>query len=375
MGRWRGWIKPGWGWLGAIALGWFLVWSIPQVMAQAFPPVPPKGDLRIAVISDLNSAFGSTDYEPEVDRVVALLPQWQPDVVLCAGDMVAGQRHSLTDGQVAAMWRAFDQRVAAPLRRARIPLGVTIGNHDGSGARQRDGRFSFQRDRDFAQRYWQDPAHNPGITFVDRHQFPFYYTFRVASPQGSVFVLVWDGSTNTLPAEQLAWVESALASPAARQANLRLVLGHLPLYGVAIGRNQGGEVMHQGDRLRSLLERYQVHTYISGHHHAYYPGRRGALQLLHTGALGGGPRRLIAGDRPPQKTVTLLDIDFNRPEPVTDTTYSLSGPPQRLPPSVLPRFLAGFNGLVLRRDLRPEDLTPAERQRCRQQIDPALCIP
>lgn len=51
-------------------------------------PSPPRGDLRIAIISDLNSAYGSTDDAPEVDRAVALLPAWRPDVVLCSGDMV-----------------------------------------------------------------------------------------------------------------------------------------------------------------------------------------------------------------------------------------------------------------------------------------------
>lgn len=35
---------------------------------------PPRGDVRIAVISDLNGVYGATDYEPEVDKAIALLP-------------------------------------------------------------------------------------------------------------------------------------------------------------------------------------------------------------------------------------------------------------------------------------------------------------
>jgi len=48
-----------------------------------------------------------------------------------------------------------------------------------------------------------------------------------------------------------------------------------------------------------LLERYHVH--ISGHHHAYFPGHRGQLELLHTGALGSGPRPLLNSNLAPQK--------------------------------------------------------------------------
>jgi hypothetical protein len=67
------------------------------------------------VISDLNGAYGSTDYDPEVDQAIALMPFWNPDLVLCSGDMIAGQRTSLTRVQIQAMWAAFDRHVAAPL--------------------------------------------------------------------------------------------------------------------------------------------------------------------------------------------------------------------------------------------------------------------
>ncbi|MGB3788556.1 MAG: metallophosphoesterase, partial [Phormidesmis sp.] len=50
---------------------------------------PPRGDIRLAVISDLNSAYGSTDYRREVIEGVNMLPDWQPDMVVCGGDMVA----------------------------------------------------------------------------------------------------------------------------------------------------------------------------------------------------------------------------------------------------------------------------------------------
>jgi hypothetical protein len=330
---------------------------------------PPRGDVRFVVISDLNSAYGSTDYEPEVDQAIALLPVWQPDVVLCSGDMIAGQNLSLSSEQIRAMWAAFDQHVAAPLRQSSIPFGFTIGNHDASGAQSSGGSFLFQQERDLAREYWNDPTHDPGVRFVDRDEFPFYYTFE----SGDVFVMAWDGSTATIPPEKLDWVERTLASPQAQQAKLRILLGHLPLYAVAIGRDAPGEVLSNADELRAILERYNVHTYISGHHHAYYPAHKGDLQLLHTGVLGSGPRALIDSDLPSPKTMTVVDINFNAPDRTTYTTYDM----QTLQPLAidrLPRFLAGHNGMVLRRDVDMEDLSAAERSVCEQRLSREQCL-
>ena len=313
-----------------------------------------RGDVRIAVISDLNSQYGSTTYEPEVDRAIALMPEFQPDLVLCGGDMVAGQKTSLTTENIQAMWAAFDRHVAAPLRQAQIPFGFTLGNHDCSGAIA-GGSLPYQRERDLAAAYWQHPSHNPGVAFVDRANYPFSYTFA----QNGVFFLVWDASTAQLSAQQLAWVERSLASPEAQSAPLRIAIGHLPLYAVAVGRDRPGEILNNAEALRSLLERYRVHTYISGHHHAYYPGHRGQLDLLYTGALGGGPRQLLGSDRPPQKTLTIVDIQLDR----ATTTYTtlemqtLTVIDQRQ----LPRLIAGPTATVLRQDLQPSDLTAAEQ--------------
>jgi hypothetical protein len=278
---------------------------------------PIKGDVRIVVISDLNSQYGSTDYEPEVDKAVSLIPQWQPDLVLCGGDMIAGQKSSLTQQQIEAMWSAFDVHIGSPLRQAKIPFGFTIGNHDGSGSISR-GKFAFEKERNLASNYWNNPNHNPGLNFIDKANFPFYYTFK----QQDIFYLVWDASTHIIDPKQLTWVENSFNSLEAKQAKLRLVIGHLPLYPVAVGRDSGGNFMAEGETLQTLLEKYNVHTYISGHHHAYYPGKKGQLELLHTGALGGGPRQLLNSNLPPQKTLTVVDISLSSEE-TTYTTYDM----------------------------------------------------
>ena len=137
--------------------------------------LPPRKDFRIVVISDLNSQYGSTEYDPEVEQAIALMPQWQPDLVLCGGDMIAGQKASLTKSQIESMWTAFERHVAAPLREQDLPFGFTIGNHDGSGAIKNQD-FIFQQERELAKAYWQQQQ--LGLDFVDRANFRFYYSFQ-----------------------------------------------------------------------------------------------------------------------------------------------------------------------------------------------------
>lgn len=333
-------------------------------------PNHPRGDVRLVVVSDLNGAYGSTDYDPEIDQAIKLIPLWQPDLVICGGDMIAGQKQSLSVEQIRAMWAAFDQHIAEPLRNAQIPFGFTIGNHDASGAIAADGTFSFAKERNLATEYWRNPQHHPGVKFVDYYEFPFYYTFATKD----IFFVVWDGSSHRIPPDKLAWVEQVLASPASKQAKMRIMLGHLPLYAVAEGRNQPGEVMANAEQLRAMLERYQVHTYISGHHHAYYPAHRGSLQLLHTGNLGAGSRVLIDSKLPPRKTLTVIDINFKTPELTTYTTYEM--PTLKLiKDQQLPSILVGHNGFVLRRDIEWQDLTTDEKNLCQNRLGTKLCQP
>jgi len=329
-----------------------------------FQPVP--GDVRLAVISDLNSSYGSLDYETQVIKTVKLLPQWRPDIVICPGDMVAGESFSLTKERLQQMWTSFNQQILGPMRKAGLPFGFTIGNHDASSAQSLRGGFLFQKERDVANDYWNGGI-DTGVTFVDRGGFPFYYSFQ----QKGIFYLVWDASSNRISPEQLAWAEKSLASPVAQKAALRIVIGHLPLYGVAIGRNELGEVLDEADQRRALLERYGVHTYITGHHHAYYPGHRGKLQLLHTSALGSGARPLIAGGQKPQHTLTIVDVNLAQAA-TTYTTYNMNTL-QVVDPLKLPRTLVSVNGIILRRDIEWKDLTKAELNACVGALGAASC--
>lgn len=339
-------------WKSLLSVGLLLA-----VPACAVTTVAPAGDarVRVVVISDLNGPYGTAAYGPEVHQGVArIVEEWRPDLVLAAGDMVAGQRPTLEDAQVRAMWAAFDAAVAAPLREAGIPFGFTLGNHDASAYP------AHERDRRLAVAHWTDPAHDPGVEFIDRGAFPLYYSFR----QGPVFIVSWDASwQGTLSDEPLmAWLTAQLSGDAARNAAFRVVLGHLPLYAVAEGRNREGEVLAGADSLRALLERHGVDIYISGHHHAYYPGVRGNLELLHSGALGDGPRPLIGTTEPSPRTVTLLDFHPVRGD-VVWTTFAIDrdAPPRLVRASTLPARIDGFNGYVERRSEEGRRTPPGAR--------------
>ncbi|MEL6553748.1 MAG: metallophosphoesterase [Cyanobacteria bacterium J06621_11] len=316
---------------------------------------PPRGDLRIAVISDLNSEYGSTNYRPEVTKGIALLPDWQPDMVICAGDMVAGQSISLSSGEIEAMWTAFDEKILSPIRASGLPFALTIGNHDGSSYKDKNGEFIYVLDRQETTKFWEGHQSDTELAFIEASGFPYYYSFK----QNDIFYLIWDASSANVPPEQIAWADRALASPEAQSAKLRIVMGHLPMYAVSQRRDHAGEYLNQADELRQLLESHNVHTYISGHHHAYFPGKAGNIQTLHCGALGSGPKSLLATDAAAFQTLTIMDIFLNDASTVY-TTYNMNTM-EVVDTQSLPRQIVGPNGRELRRDITPADLSPSER--------------
>lgn len=316
---------------------------------------PKRGDVRAVVISDMNSRYGSVDYRDEVMKGVSILPQWEPDIVLCVGDMVAGQSISLNTAEVEAMWDGFDSLILDPIRAANIPYALTIGNHDASSQTYDDGSYIYTVDRDVTTRYWQAHQNDLELQYIDTGDFPYYYSFK----QNDIFYIVWDASSANVPAEQVAWAEQQLSSNAAQEATFRIALGHLPLYAISQGRDRNGELLNNSDQLQALLERYNVHTYMSGHHHAYYPGHAGTLQLLHTGALGSGPRTWLNRTDAAMQTMTVLDFFFDTGDTVY-TTYNMNRM-ELVNTETLPRQIVGPTGRVLRNDIALADLTSEEQ--------------
>lgn len=307
--------------------------------------------LRAVVFGDFNGPYGSTTYGAPVARVITRITDvWRPDIVLSAGDMVAGQKADLPDVRFAEMWQAFDAAVARPLRTAGIPYGFTLGNHDASAAKDAQGAFAFQRERDAAAAYWQAPVHRPRLDYIDGRHFPFFYSFALG---GIVFTIV-DASTHVIQEPQ--WVLAALGGARARAAGMRIVLGHLPLYGISEGRSKSGEVIEQGGLWRETFEAHRVDLYISGHHAAYYPAHQGRLRLLHSGG-GAGARKYVGHPEiPARSTVTLMQIDPHTRGVTLETYDAETGRPVEM--HGLPACIDGYNGPVYRMDLPQRDGCP-----------------
>jgi hypothetical protein len=95
------------------------------------------------------------------------------------------------------------------------------------------------------------------------------------------------------------------------------------------------------------MERHGVRAYISGHHHAYFPGRVGSLDLICLGALGSGPRPLLGQTAAPVHTLTVIDLFDGAPAPVL-TTYDMTRL-REIPPAALPARLLTPSGVVVAR--------------------------
>ncbi len=309
--------------------------------------IPKRGDYRIAVVSDLNSSFGSVTYEYQVDSIMKRIPRlFNPNMVVCGGDMVAGQLASLTSTQLDAMWAAFDTKVATPFRNANIPFAFTVGNHDAA-----DG-FALERQR--TRHYWRTPGKYPGMHPIDTTNYPFYFSY-MDKPDGDIFYVTWDANSSIISSAELEWTKQQFASEAAKKAKFRFLVGHLPLYGIAQERDSPGNVLPQPDALRQWMEELDVHTYISGHQHAYYPAKRGKLELLNTGAAGSGPRRWLSIDKAPVNTITLMDV-FYEQDTIVYTTYDIKNIDAEamtlFNEKELPEIINGFQGFVVRRDVK-----------------------
>lgn len=317
--------------------------AVRLVSMRRSPELPVRGDTRIAVISDLNSGLGAADYQWQVDSIIQRIPRlWKPDLVISGGDMVAGMGISDT-AHLRRMWNGFEKHVAGPLRQAEIPFAFTLGNHDGPR--------SYPIERQVAQEFWNRPQSHPGIEFVDRKFFPNYYSFVL----DDIFFVSWEASSSKITEENLQWMKAEFEKPEARNAKYRFLLGHMPLYGVAQERDSRGNVLDNPERIQQLLEQFQVHTYISGHQHAFYPGKRGNLHLLNAGAAGSGARPWLTMDLDPANTITIMDV-FYEQDSIAYTTYEIKEREAQnmtiFDPSVLPSAMLGVNGHQIRQDIK-----------------------
>ncbi|MCY1528508.1 Calcineurin-like phosphoesterase [compost metagenome] len=293
--------------------------------------------LRIMLISDLNGAYGSVDYSPDVSAVIAEVSRIKPDLILCAGDMVAGQKASLTDENLNAMWDSFEKVILNPVQKQKIPFGFTMGNHDASPG--------FIKDRTMAAQFWKQHREFTGLTFVDDTHYPFYFSYL----KNNVFFISWDAAGARINPEVYEWMDMQLSHPVAKKARMRIVLGHLPLYAIVAAKNKAGEVNAAPDHALQFFKQKGIDLYISGHQHAYYPAMKEGVRLLNAGCIGEGPRAVLGHHEPPKKAYTLIEIPVKRPLQFIEQSFI----PQSNEPLIttkLPDSVSGFNGTIYRRD-------------------------
>jgi len=253
---------------------------------------------RVVVISDLNGRYGSAHYRESVTDAVERIGELDADLVISTGDMVGGQRPEplLNLYQLNAMWQSFDEAVVQPLVGLNLPLAVTPGNHDASGY----GRYRLERD--VFQDFWR--AHKPALTYLDDSHYPLRYAF---SLDNALFVSLDATRPGKLDKEQFQWLQKLLAKHSENYRH-KIVYGHLPLWPFAQKREK--EALFD-EKLEQMLITHKVDLFLSGHHHAYYPGAKDALRHVSQGCLGASPRSLIGVKQRSPRTITVLDIEHD----------------------------------------------------------------
>ena len=309
----------------AALLGWLVL------SAQA------AAALRVAVMSDLNGSYGSTVYEPPVSKAVAALVGLDPDLVISTGDMVAGQRlhPPLGRERVEAMWAVFHATVTEPLRAAGIPLAATPGNHDASAYP------AFTLEREIYRAQWQGLGGR--LRMIAAGDFPFHYAFAL---DDVLFVSLDATRVGALPAEQRDWLDAMLGEHGPKFRH-RVVFSHLPIYPFTRGRETEVTADHALER---ILQRHGVELYLSGHHHAFYPGYRDGVRHVAQACLGAGPRALLGSESRARRGVTWLEFDEAG---ISITGLAGDDLRERVELATLPESLSSRFGTLVRDDLRP----------------------
>jgi len=256
---------------------------------------------RVAVISDFNGSYGSTHYGSDVKKAISKLSELNPDIVLSTGDMVAGQKAGLN---YQAMWNSFHDVVTLPLRNQGLPFAVTVGNHDGSGYPK------FKNERDLFIQEWI--KYKPNLSFSDDSHYPVYYSFEL---NDSLFLSIDSTLVGPLGLEQLNFLDKELKKHADKK--YKMVFTHVPMF--QFNQSSPNESFFD-QQLFELLKKHQVQFYLSGHHHAYYPGWYEGIYFISQSCLGAGAEKLIGATSTSPRAITMIDFYEDSFE-----IYALSG--------------------------------------------------
>ena len=289
---------------------------------------------KIVVISDINGSYGSTTYHKRVSKAVEAIIALQPDLVIGAGDMVAGQKQPLLDqAHLDRLWASFNQVVADPLKEAGIEFIISPGNHDASAF----PGFELEQERFKAQ--WLNRL--PGMPLLDGSDWPRRYALRL----GQTLIISIDGTRpGRLQKADLELLRTTLEREASNAQSI-LVVSHLPQWPLAQGREKD---IITDPSLTALLAQYNVDFYISGHHHVFYPGiDDSGVKHLAVGPLGGNARKFVGQSGREPFGFVVLDTCA---EGYRVSAKKAPGFTEEIPFSSLPEKIKDRSGLLQRLD-------------------------
>ena len=291
---------------------------------------------RIVVISDLNGSYGSVTYHSAVDRSIQRILQLQPDLVISTGDMVAGQRirSLLVREEIEEMWQAFHHKVTKPIQAAGINFAVTPGNHDGSAYRR------YHLERKIYAEQWGN--RKPEVQFLDDTYYPFYYAFQI---QDTLLISLDATTPGALDEKQKNWLEQLLDNEGNSYTH-KIIFSHVPLW--PFSQERITEALFDAE-LETLLKRHNVDIYLSGHHHAYYPGYKDGVRYVSQACLGASPRRLIGDRIKSERSITVINIPASGR--ISVEAYRAPNFDDPIPLETLPEKIVSPQAMLLREDI------------------------
>lgn len=293
------------------------------------PDAPPL--VRLVVVSDMNGRYGSDIYDDDVHRSMDDIIADRPDIVINAGDMVAGQKNKLN---YRKMWAGFHQTVTDRLSQAGIPMAQVVGNHDGSAYPK------YAKEREIYIDEWMQ--HKPALDFVDDSAYPLYYAFML----NGIFFVALDASTlDPLDDVQFEWLKKQLAENPSKYRPV--VFFHVPLFPITTIKPT--EILRD-KRLHPLFVENRVQLVINGHQQAYFPAKLDGVIYLHAGALGGGPRPVRQNDGIAPKTLTFVNL-YEDHAPYIDTHLVGTQNASHFNHNLLPTYIVFGNQILPRVDI------------------------
>ena len=292
----RTWVVGGWIVAALVAASGIARANLPTLPAIAIVPaipIPTPRPLTFAVLSDLHISASKDDaLPPSAARMIAAVVAAHPRFVVITGDFTNGTNTD-APGQVrfrVHAWRAI-RRMLLPLRAAGIPVLPVAGNHDSYLDGQRRLYAQAFADLDaWAAPFAIEGRHQPKDGAPALDAAPFCYGVDVDGVHLALGHVVDQHVDNRFA----AWLASDLA--AAKDARLRLVFGHVPVWSIITRPNQRFAAV-----LGALFVAGHVDAYVAGHEHLAWdelvtlPGGRALRQILvgtATGRYDYGPNRI-----------------------------------------------------------------------------------